>query len=95
MPRSKHPKREVEDALHEAELAGWAVKEGKGHAWGILYCPYGSTPTCRCGTFCKTSVWSTPQSPANHAKDLLRVVRNCAERKAEAAAAEGSGEGNE
>lgn len=95
MARNKHPKREIEDALQAAEAAGWTLKEGKGHAWGILYCPYGNTPDCRCGMFCRTSVWSTPESPANHAKDLLRVVRNCSQRQAAQDAAEARGEDNE
>lgn len=76
MARSSHPKKEVEDSIRHAESNGWRVQEGGSHAWGKLYCPYKDNE-CRCGIFCITSIWSTPKSPANHAKDLKRVVDNC------------------
>lgn len=76
MTRSRHSKKEVEAALVYAEAHGWRVEPAPGHAWGRLYCPYNDTE-CRCGEFCIVSVWSTPKNPANHARQLRRVVDNC------------------
>ncbi|MGO4703227.1 hypothetical protein [Dyella sp. 2RAB6] len=76
MARPSHPKKEVEAALRYAERQGWRIAVGGSHAWGRMYCPY-NDQECRCGEFCITSVWSTPKSPGNHARALLRVVDNC------------------
>ncbi len=76
MTRKSHPKKEVEDALRYAESRGWRVEVGGSHAWGKMYCPY-NRALCRCGEFCITSIWSTPKNPANHGKQLRRVVDNC------------------
>lgn len=80
MSRSSHPKKEVEAALVHAENNKWRVAVGGGHAWGKIYCPFNNNE-CRCGTFCITSVWCTPKSATNHAKDLRRVVDNCTMRQ--------------
>ncbi|VAX11801.1 FIG00581864: hypothetical protein [hydrothermal vent metagenome] len=69
MPRKKHSKQEVEDALRYAEEHGWRVEVGGSHAWGRIYCPY-NDKTCRCGEFCITSIWSTPRNVGNHAKQI-------------------------
>ncbi len=78
MGRSPHSKKDVEAALRHAEANGWRVVEGqgRGHAWGQLYCPY-RDDDCRCGTFCRVSIWSTPKNAGNHAKQLRKVVDNC------------------
>ncbi|MEX2473805.1 hypothetical protein [Marinobacter sp.] len=76
MKRSRHSKKEIEEALTYAEAHGWRVVPSTGHAWGRLYCPHNDSE-CRCGEFCIVSVWSTPKNPANHAKQLRRVVDNC------------------
>jgi hypothetical protein len=76
MPRSSHPKKEVEQALRHAESRGWRIEVGGSHAWGRIYCPY-NDDRCRCGEFCIASVWSTPRDPGNHARALRRVVDNC------------------
>jgi len=76
MPRRSHPKKEIEAALVHAESRGWRIEVGGGHAWGKMYCPANSQH-CRCGEFCITSIWSTPKNPANHARQLRRVVDNC------------------
>ncbi|MDH4055907.1 MAG: hypothetical protein OEW73_10135 [Gammaproteobacteria bacterium] len=78
MPRQRHPKKEIEEALAYAELAGWRIDVGGSHAWGKMYCPY-KDKDCRCGEFCISSIWSTPRNAANHAKQLRRVVDNCTE----------------
>lgn len=82
MARKSHPNKEIESALAHAEGHGWRVSVGGGHAWGKIYCPY-NDETCRCGEFCITSIWSTPKSADNHAKQIKRVVDNCTTRKLE------------
>lgn len=82
MPRKKHPKRDVENALQYAEAKGWRIEVGGSHAWGKMYCPHNDN-NCRCGEFCITSIWSTPQNPANHAKQIRRVVDHCSVSSAE------------
>ena len=81
MTRRKHPKPEVEAAIQHAEAHGWTIEEGGAHAWGKMYCPY-NDETCRCGEFCIASIWSTPKNSGNHARQLKRVVDNCAREKA-------------
>lgn len=76
MPRQKHPKKEIEAAISHAEQKGWTISKGSGHAWGKMYCPSNSEE-CRCGEFCITSIWSTPKSAANHARQLKRVIDKC------------------
>jgi len=76
MTRRRHPKKEIEDAIRYAEQHNWRIEIGGGHAWGKMYCPL-NDQTCRCGEFCITSINSTPRSPANHAKQIRRVVDNC------------------
>lgn len=76
MKRSAHPKKDVEKALQYAESQGWRVVQGGSHAWGKMYCP-ANAADCRCGEFCITSIWSTPNSEQNHAAALRRVVDNC------------------
>ena len=76
MARKRHPKKEVEKSLAYAEEQGWKIEVGGGHAWGKMYCSY-NDQDCRCGEFCIASIWSTPRSPVNHAKQIRRVVDNC------------------
>ncbi len=71
-----HPKKEIAAAIEYARSKGWRVVEGGSHAWGQMYCPY-NDKECRCGEFCRTSIWSTPKNPGNHAKQLRRAVDNC------------------
>lgn len=74
----RHPNKEVRIALEYAESRGWRVESsgGSSHAWGRIYCPY-NNPACRCGEFCKQSIWSTPRNPGNYAKIIRRLVDNC------------------
>jgi len=76
MPRKKHPKKAIEEALCYAEDNGWRVEISGGHAWGRIYCP-NNDQDCRCGEFCIASVWSTPVNPANHGKQIRRIVDKC------------------
>lgn len=78
MPRDRHPEKDVEAALWEAEALGWTVvkRNGKGHAWGLLRCPLPAVD-CRCGKFCQMSISSTPQNAGSHAAKLIGKVRAC------------------
>jgi len=59
----RHPKQEINDALDYAESLGEKVERtAAGHKWGRITCIEGH----------KTSVWSTPRSSGNHARDLRR-----------------------
>jgi len=78
MTRSRHPDKDIERALRYAEDAEWRVEPGGSYAWGKMYCPRNSKD-CRCGVFCITSIWTTPKSPGNFAKQIHRVVDNCTE----------------
>ncbi|MCW8840368.1 MAG: hypothetical protein OQK96_05280 [Gammaproteobacteria bacterium] len=82
MTRSKHSKKDVELALQYAEACGWRIEVGGGHAWGKLFCPY-NDQECRCGEFCIVSVASTPRNPSTHARQLRRVVDNCARHRSD------------
>ena len=74
MGRSKHPKKEVEDAIQYAEGQGWRSVPSEGshsHVWGTLYCPLQRRDGC------KVFVNSTPQNPGNHAKKIRKKVDDC------------------
>ena len=72
----KHPNKEIQAALKYAVQKGWTIQVGGSHAWGQILCPY-NDQDCRCGEFCRVSIWSTPRNPDNHAKQIRRVVDNC------------------
>lgn len=80
MPRKRHSKPEIEEALRYAEKQGWRIEIGGSHAWGKIYCPYNNSD-CRCGEFCISSIWSTPKNAGTHAKQIKKVVDNCTSRK--------------
>ncbi|MBU60590.1 MAG: hypothetical protein CL543_17230 [Alcanivorax sp.] len=82
MSRKKHPKRVLELSVRYAEQHGWRVRPtGKSaHAWGILECP-NNDAGCRCGRFCRVSIWSTPANPEAHARALRRAVDGCLYRR--------------
>lgn len=77
MPRSRHPKPDIEAALRHAEACGWRIVQGGSHAWGKMYCPY-NLRDCRCGIYCITSIWSTPVNPGTFARRLRQAVDGCA-----------------
>lgn len=64
----RHPKKEVHEAVKELSEANWDIEPRTGHAWGVARCPHGC---------CQVSIWSTPQSPENHAKQLRRSLERC------------------
>jgi hypothetical protein len=64
--RGRHPKKEVADALEQAEDAGLLVEEiHRGHRWGNVTCE-------RCHA--SRTVWSTPRNTGNHAKQIDRFT---------------------
>jgi hypothetical protein len=71
--RPKHPNKEIEQAIKYAESKGWRyIPSGSSaHAWGRLFCPFVS----REGH--SMSVWSTPKSTENHARQIRRNVDAC------------------
>jgi len=73
MPRPAHPNKHIEEALKHAEENGWRIEKrtGKGHAWGRAFCGGAQRGACM------FSVWSTPRSPENHARQILRQVDRC------------------
>lgn len=69
--RPRHPSKEVEGAVKEAENKGWTLVLSNGHAWAIMRCRH----KARGG--CQVSVWSTPRDPANEAKRVRRAISKC------------------
>lgn len=68
MPRGRHPKKDVEQALNRAERNRLNVQQnrGRGHKWGDVGCQDTGHP--------KKSVWSTPRNPGNHAKEINKYT---------------------
>ena len=77
MSRTRHPDKEIEEAVAYAEKLGWRVVMAKGHAWGRIYCAHHDREGC------KISVWSTPRSTGNHARDIVRIVNRCPHQETE------------
>ncbi len=71
--RKKHPSKAIELAVQYAENRGWRYKEAgySAHAWRRLLCSFQSADGCQ------MSVWSTPRSAENHAKQIRRIVDRC------------------
>jgi hypothetical protein len=62
-----HSKKQVRDALDEAYATDFGIcATPAGHQWGYVECG-------KCGQ--KFSVWSTPKSPDNHAKQIMRFLK--------------------
>ena len=70
MGRSKHPKKEVEEAIAYVVARGWTLEErhGRGHVWGILRCPTGDD---------FQYVWGSPKNAGNHSKQIQRAFFKC------------------
>lgn len=80
MGRSRHPDKDIEQALVTLEAMGWTVENAQGrsaHAWGFVLCPANAGNACRAGTFCRMSVWSTPRNPKGIARGLLAKAQGC------------------
>ncbi len=73
MPRDRHGNWEVEVALLYAEARGWRVEPTPGHALGRL-CGPSEKSADRDDAFEVMSVWSSPKSAHQHARQIRRVV---------------------
>lgn len=69
MSRSRHPDKEVEEAVGHAESAGWKFRK-QGH-WGRLYCPQADRDGCQVG------INGTPRNGGAHARQIRRAVDRC------------------
>lgn len=69
MARSRHPNKEVEEAVEYAESKGWTCRP-MGH-WGRIFCPHNDRDGCQFG------VNGTPRNADNHAKQIVRAVDRC------------------
>lgn len=69
---NKHPNKHIRAAIEYALQHGWQmVPAGKSaHAFCRLRCIRGHTEH-------QISVWSTPRQPENHAKHILRKIKEC------------------
>ena len=68
--RSRHPNKEVEQALRRLEAEGWHITTRPlGHAWGVVVSPDGEH---------RAYVWSTRRQPGHHARQLLRAALRAA-----------------
>ncbi|MBB5775195.1 hypothetical protein HD596_001951 [Nonomuraea jabiensis] len=70
--RGRHQHNEINAAFKEArKIASLTVVEShNGHCWGWIECICGEEPQ---------PVWCTPRNPGNHAKRLLRWIKNHSE----------------
>jgi hypothetical protein len=73
--RARHPRKQVEAALRQAEMRGFRVETNRAH-WGIVYCPGNRTGKCP-----PLSVNGSPRSADNEAKRINRYVDNCDHQK--------------
>jgi len=71
--RSRHPNKEIEEAIKYAEQNGWIYKDSgnSAHSWGKLLCPLHTREGHQ------ISIWSTPRSTFNHAQQIRRAVDRC------------------
>ena len=71
--RPKHPNKDIEQAIRYAESKHWRYQPtgNSAHAWGRMLCPLAT----RDGH--AMSVWSTPKSAENHARQIIRNVDAC------------------
>jgi len=69
----KHPNKHIRAAIETAISNGWVVEKtgGSGHAFATLRCGISEHREH------SMSINSTPSSPENHAKQILRMVKKC------------------
>lgn len=66
-----HPNKEIREAIQYALDRGWRLTSSTGHVWGQLWCPEASRDGCI------IRVFSTPQNPENHARQIRHRVDRC------------------
>lgn len=77
MSRTRHPNKEVEDAVQYALADGWRWRK-QGH-WGRMYCAQADRDGCQFG------INGTPRSAETHAKQIRMVVDRCPHKEKEEA----------
>lgn len=72
----KHPNKHIREAIEYALTHGWDVIEGgkSSHSFCQLRCVLGHSEH-------QMSIWCTPKNPENHAKQIIRKVKQCDGRK--------------
>jgi hypothetical protein len=65
--RPRHPAKETEQVIAQAEVQGWRVVYPMGH-WGYLYCANGD---------CRIRLSGSPQNDGSHARRIGRQVAKC------------------
>lgn len=82
MRRPKHSKPDIEEALQEAEDAGWRIIKASPRAkpWGSALCAHADRDGCR------ISIPSTPKSAQNFAKQFRKALAACPHQGDESAA---------
>lgn len=75
--RPRHPNKEIEAAVADAEAQGWTWHKVSGHAWGKLYCKRHDRDGC------DIFIWSTPKVPEHHARHIKRQVDRCPHKQEE------------
>jgi hypothetical protein len=67
MTRWSHPKKQIRDALDEADAADFDVQDtsSRGHGWGYIMCPADKQ---------RMSVWSTPRDADVHAMQIRKFL---------------------
>ncbi len=68
-----HPNKHIREAIKHAEENGWRFEKAsaRAHIYGKLFCPHGRRDGCR------MNVYSTPGSPEEHARQIIRRVQSC------------------
>lgn len=72
-----HPSKHIRAAMEYAVARGWTFHKAgpRAHGYGeLLYCPHQGREGHR------VAVFSTPRSPENHARKILRAVKRCEHR---------------
>lgn len=69
LSRSRHPNKEVEEAVSNAESKGWVFRK-MGH-WCRLFCVHADRDGCQVG------INGTPRQPETHAKQIARAIERC------------------
>ena len=70
---ARHPNKHIEAAIRYAEERGWTFQKAgpRSHLYGTLWCPHRERDGHR------HPVFSTPRSPQDHGRRIMRFVDAC------------------
>jgi hypothetical protein len=70
---ARHPNKHIREAIEYADDHDWTFTKASGsaHIFGTLWCPQRDRSGCR------FRVYSTPQSPEDHARRIRRAIDGC------------------